>query len=364
MVKAWSVWQQPRRVLAVLAVVEGLSLAAPVVTWSPMSKADLVLAALLASLSVTYSLFVIGWEKARRLLLFERAPAVTPDVLGIWCFASAILLPPALAAMVTAVSGLADWPSYNPAGTRPLYRYLYSTVAASALAATVASWLFHRHEVLAAGLPIAAAAWVVVGAGALVLAMCASAQFAAAKTMLHPRAHRIEAAAIVIALLEFAVHQLLGSPLLWLSLPAAVLLQRRFTGTELRGREFDAQPIGRDAWAHIARVLVEAAPTVTVIRIDGADSQAMRTVAMLQGGCDAIGEYPGGLAILLMDCPPAQGDALARRLRLAMRIQKVTCDIASASKPRDGHVVEDLLAVCEAELVVSSEASRRSASSP
>jgi hypothetical protein len=351
-------------VLAVLAVVEGLSLAAPVVTWSPVSKADLVLAVLLASLSVTYSLFVIGWEKARRLLLFERAPAMTPDVLGIWCFASALLLPPALAAAVTAISGLADWPSYNPAGTRPLYRYLYSTVAASALAATAASWLFRQHQALAAELPAAAAAWVVVGAGALALAMCASGQFAAARTMLLPRTHRIEAAAMAVAMAEFAVHQVLGAPLLWLSLPVAVLIQRHFTSAELHERAPDAQPIGQDAWAHIATVLVEAAETVTLIRVDGDDPQAMRTIAMLQGGCDAIGTYPGGgLAILLLDCPPAQGDALARRLRIAMRMHKVNCSVASASKPRDGQVVDDLLAVCEAELVVSNEASRRSAKS-
>jgi len=361
---AWPVWQQPRRVLAVLAVVEGLSLAAPVVTWSPMTRADLVLALLLASLSVTYSLFVIGWEKARRLLLFEHAPAMTPDVFGVWCFASAILLPPALAAAVTAVSGLADWPSYNPAGTRPLYRYLYSTVAASALAATVASWLFRRHHALAVALPEAAAAWVMVGAGALVLAMCASGQFDAAKTMLQPKTYRIEAAAMAIAAVEFAIHQILGSPLLWLSLPAAVLLQRYFTSSELHQREPEAGPIGKDAWAHIARVIVGASEAVTVLRVDGADADAMRTVAKLQGGCDAIGAYPGGgLAILLMDCPPKQGDAIARRLRIAMRLHKVDCHIASASKPRDGQVVDDLLAVCEAELVVSSEASRRSAKS-
>ncbi|HEX4726795.1 MAG TPA: hypothetical protein VH298_03300, partial [Jatrophihabitans sp.] len=73
-------------------------------------------ALLLASLSVTYSVFVVGWEKAHRLLLFERAPAMTPDVLAVWCFAAALLLPPSLAAAVTAAAAIGDLPSYNPAG--------------------------------------------------------------------------------------------------------------------------------------------------------------------------------------------------------------------------------------------------------
>ena len=68
-----------RRVLAVVAVVEILALIAPVATWSPISKADLGLALLLASLSMTYSLFVFGWEKARRLLLLQRTPAITTE---------------------------------------------------------------------------------------------------------------------------------------------------------------------------------------------------------------------------------------------------------------------------------------------
>jgi hypothetical protein len=120
----------------------------------------------------------------------------------------------------------------------------------------------------------------------------------------------------------------------------------------------------QQAWLHIAKVIVEASETVTILRMDAADSQTARMVAMMQGGCDAIGTYRhGGLAILLPDCPPPNGDALARRLRIAMKHHKVDCHIASASKSRDGHSVDDLLAVCEAELVISREASRRSANS-
>jgi hypothetical protein len=42
-----------------------------------------------------------------------------------------------------------------------------------------------------------------------------------------------------------------------------------------------------------------------------------------------------------------------------MDLHKVECNIASASKPRDGRVLADLLAVSEAELVLSKEIARR-----
>lgn len=353
-------WRERRAVLATLAIIELLALAAPAATWSPVSKVDLDLAMLLASLGVTYCLFVIGWEKARRLLLFERAPAMTPDVLATWCFAAAILLPPPLAAAVTAISAIADWPSHPP-GTRRLHRYIYSAMA-SVLAATMASWISRHALSPVEGVSAAAAAWLLIGAGATMLAMCASGQFGAAKAMLHPRTYRLELLTMGVAVGEYAIYRAGFPLLLWLSLPVAVGIQRCFTRAELHSRELDARPIDGDAWQHIANVIVEAAETVSILRIDAADQQTARTVAMMQGGCDAIGSYPdGGLAILLLDCPPAQGDALARRLRIAMKLHRVECNIASASKPRDGQAADDLLAVCEAELVVSRESARRPA---
>jgi hypothetical protein len=362
-VKAWPVWRERQPVLAVLAVVELLALVAPVLAWSPISLADLDLALLLVSLSVTYSLCVVGWEKARRLLLLERSPAMQPNVLAVWCFASAILLPPTVAAAVTAASALGGWRAYHAAGTNLQYRYVYSTMT-SVLAATAASATFHQDLPSAGRLPVAAAVWLLVAIAATTLAMCASGQFGAAKAMLHPKTYRIEAVTMVIAVAEYAAHSLFGLALIWLSLPAAVMIQRYFTTAELHAREPDARPMDSDAWRHIAQVIVAAAETVSVLRIDAADAQAARTVAMLQGGCDAIGAYPdGGLAVLLLDCPAAQADALARRLRVAMRLHKVECSIASASKPRDGLTADDLLAVCEAELVVSRAAASRPADS-
>lgn len=361
---AWQVWRERRRVLAILAVVEICALAAPLATWSPLSKADLDLALVLASLSLIYSLFVIGWEKARRHLLFERTPEITPNVLATWCFAAAIILPPVAAAAVAAISECGGWPVYNPAGTKRLYRFVYH-VMTTVLGATATSEALRLDLPVWDALPIAAGVWLAVGPGLTILAMCASGQFGAAKAMLHPRTYRLEVVTMAVAIAEYTSY-IAGFPLLiWLSLPVAVVIQRYFTTTELRAREVGARPMDEQAWLHVAKVVVEATVTTSVLRIDTADPQTARTVAMMQGGCDAIGTYAdGGLAILLPDCPPAQGDALARRLRIAMKLHKVECNIAAASKPRDGQVLDDLLAVSEAMLVLSREASRRSASSP
>ena len=362
MVKAWPVWRERRRVLLVLALVEALAVVVPVVCWSPLSRADFDIALLLASLSVTYSLCVVGWEKARRHLLLERTPVMQPNVLATWCFAAAIMLPPAPAAVVTAISGLGGWPAYNAAGVNRLYRYVYSLLA-SVLAAAFASQTMRLGLPVAGALPLAAAVWLLVGAGATALAMCASGQLRATRSMLHLDAHRLEALTMAVAVAEYGVHRA-GLPLIWLSLPAAVAIQRRFTKAELRARVGVAPPMNDEAWLHVASVVVEASVAVTVLRIDASDPEAACVVAMMQGGCDAIGAYPpGGLAILLPDCPPANGDVLSRRLRIAMKHHKVDCHLVSASKPRDGQDLGDLLAVCEAELVVSREASNRPASS-
>ncbi len=287
------------------------------------------------------------------------------NVLATWCFAAAIMLPPLPAAVVTATSALFGWPAYNaykPAGANRLFRFVFSLMA-SVLAAATASQAIQTGLPLVGMLPLAAAAWLLVGYGAPAIAMCASGQLQAARSMLHLDVYRLEAVTMAVAVAEYALYRA-DLPLIWLSLPAAVVIQRRFTKAELRARGTVASPMNDEAWLYVAGVVVEVSVAVTVLRIDAADTQTASVVAMMQGGCDAIGTYsPGGLAILLPDCPPANGDALSRRLRIAMKHHKVDCHIASASKPRDGQVLDDLLAVCEAELVVSREVSSRSASS-
>jgi len=183
--------------------------------------------------------------------------------------------------------------------------------------------------------------------------------------LLHPGEHRLEVITMAVAVCEYGLYAARLPALTWLSLPVAVGIQRYFTTSELHSIDTVLRPMARDAWLHVAGVIVQAASTVSIIRIETTDAVAASRVAVMQAGCDAIGLYASdGLAILLPDCPPANADALARRLRSALSNRKLDCSIAAAGKPRDGQGIEDLLAVCEAELVVSKEASKRSAKSP
>ena len=95
---------------------------------------------------------------------------------------------------------------------------------------------------------------------------------------------------MAVAAGQYAAQQA-GLPLIWLSLPAAVVIQRRFTKAELRARGSVAPPMNDEAWLYVASVVVEASVAVTVLRIDASDTQAACIVAMMQGGCDAIGTY-------------------------------------------------------------------------
>lgn len=354
-------WRERRRVLAVIGVVETLALTASVAARSPITRSQCVTALFLVSLSVAYHLYVIGWESARRHLLYQRTSAMVPNVQAVWCLAAAMLLPPTAAGGVTLLSSIGGWRAYNSVGTSPRYKYVF-TVSTVVLAATTSSWIFHLPLPLGSRVGLAAATWILIGAGATTVAMWASADFDAARTMLHPRTYSLVLATMTVAIVEYFA-SVVALPLIWLSLPAAVAIQRYFVNIELRSREPAARPITSEAWLQIATVIIEASDATTVLRIDTAHPQAASMVAMMQGGCDAIGHYPdGGLAVLLLDCPPAQGDSLARRLRLAFNHHKIEAYVAAASAPRDGRTLQHLLTLCEAELVLLREAARRSTS--
>lgn len=303
------------------------------------------------------------WERARRALLDETQPALTPNLLASWGLAAAIMLPIPLACAVAAVAGAAEWPARKDSGHAKPHRYVYSTAAAM-LAGVATHWIFGSGLPLALLVPLTLVGYTGVGAALVALALVAGREYQAALRFLQPRTYVLEFVTMAIALGEVA---LLRSPLptmAWLSLPATIALQRYAVRTKLRTAENSgSRPMGEDAWLLVAREVIAACPVGAIMRVDTTEPAAVDYLARMQAGCDAIGMIGNtGLAVLLTECPGINADSLAVRLRSVLHRRGIPAQVAVAAKPRDGQTLDDLLAVSEAELITRA-AAYRSASS-
>ncbi|HEX4728245.1 MAG TPA: hypothetical protein VH298_10640, partial [Jatrophihabitans sp.] len=275
------------------------------------------------------------------------------NLLAVWGFAAAVMLPLELAWVVAVVGAVAEWPARRVAGRAHLYRHVYST-AAAVLAVVVTHAVINSALDRWLGVAVAALLYTATHVVAVGTVMLAAGERSAAGVLLQPGPYRVEVCCLAIAVsMVLLVDTRLGM-LVWLSLPAAGALQRTVTRTRLRDVADDAllQPMMQEAWFIAATEVVAALPVVSIIRITTADPVAVSAVARMQAGCDAIG-YLGvdGLGMLLVDCPSLSAEALAARLRLALRTKGIDGHVAAAGKPRDGYTLNDLLAICEAELV-------------
>ena len=348
---AWQVWQLPR-VAVLLIIAVDVSALAPLWLRSSLPRSeDLTLALFLATLSIAYSALTCSIERARSALKAGTEPASYRNLLASWTFAGAVILPTPLIVAVIAVSAVAEWPVRKMPGHAKLYRHVYSaaTVVPAALAARAITALSFPFDL---SLPLGAAANVVVSSILIAAAIGASGQPGGVRSLLRLGTYKYEVATLTIALAEVELYRHHQVPLMWLSLPATIAIQRLAVRTELRVMsQPTARPMNEEAWLIAGTEIVAALPVVAVLRINSATPETVAEVARLQAGCDAIG-YIGssGLAMALLDCPARSADALAARLRLAMRHNGLEASVASAAKPRDGHTLGDLLVVCEAEL--------------
>lgn len=354
----WSLWRESRLVITLILAIEIAAVVIPFLPSSPITKNSIGLAILLASLSISYSVFTRSWERVRRALYEGAQPTVCPNLLSTWGVASAVLLPPALAAGVLIIAGIAEWPARNITGQATPYRYVYS-VAGTVLAAMV------THLCLSTGLPrqaalaTAAVSYTATTVVVVAMAVIASGKLSPIRIYLKPSTYRLDFWTCAIALAQVELHDV-RFPLLWLSLPATILLQRRTVRSDLHAvAQPSIKPMGEEAWLIAAQEIVAALSVASIIRVNSAAPEAVAEIAHLQAGCDAIG-YAGdsGLAMLLLDCPDLSADALASRLRTALYCRGIEASVAAAAKPRDGQCLDDLLAVCEAELITREAASR------
>jgi hypothetical protein len=358
-ISAWSLWQAPRSAVAVILAVDLAAVCTAFSASASVRPHDLGTAALLASLSIVYSRFTVGWERARRALRLEKLPTLYPNLLATWAFAAAVLLPLILAAAVIALAAIAEWPARDIAGQATPYRYVYST-AGAILAATAANGCMSLSLPYQLPLALAAIGYILVGVAAVALAMVSAGQYQGLSLLLKAETHKLEVLTIALAIAQVQLI-ILDVPLAWLSLPAAVVIQRWAVQSDLHVTDVAIRPMTEGAWLTVAREVVAACPVSAIMRIQTADPTAVSLVARMQVGCDAIGAMgKSGLAILLADCPGTNAESLAIRMRTALAEQGIHALVAVAAKPRDGQSSADLLAVSEAELIARAAAHRPS----
>jgi hypothetical protein len=263
------------------------------------------------------------------------------------------------------MAAVAEWPARNIVGHSTPYKYVYST-ASNILAAMGTRLLLTLGLPRQVSLLVAAATYTIICVFVISLAVASSGQFRALRVYLQPKSYTLDGWTAAIALAQVELHDLHLWSLAWLSLPATIAVQRRATKADLQAAaaESGTKPMNEEAW-HIAAIeIVAALPVVSILRVTTDDSLAVHAVAQMQAGCDAIGQVgDSGLAILLVDCPELNAEALAARLRAALRYSGVSASVAAAVKPRDGDSLQDLWIAAEAELITR-EAARRSATSP
>jgi diguanylate cyclase (GGDEF)-like protein len=141
-VTRWDVWRLPRRVVAAALVVDGLALvlvASQSVVLRPTAR-DAALTVVLILFGIVHTEVVNRVERLRRRVTHTSYY----DLSSVWTFASAVLLPLPLAAVVVAAVYLHLWVRVWRPARSPAYRTLYTT-AAVVLAVQAA------HAVVAAG---------------------------------------------------------------------------------------------------------------------------------------------------------------------------------------------------------------------
>jgi hypothetical protein len=349
----------PLQAVILVFGVDLAALAIPSTMPGVLSRPNIITAGLLASLSIAYSLLMCTWELVRRAMWQTRRGGHYRNFLATWCFTAAVVLPPLLAAAVIIVSTAAEWPIRRRSDQAILYRYIYSS-AGAVLTACAAGCCTRLPLAQPWPVVVAAICYLAVGIQPVVLAQTAMGTRHGLARFLKWDAYRVETYTVSIGIGEALLIQAHQQAWIWVSLPAAIVLQRWIIQSDLRAIDApEARPMGAQAWAAIAREVIKACPVGAIMRISTTDPMAASQLAKIKAGCDAIGMTGrSGLAILLTQCPAGNADALAERMRAILQTEGVVAEVAVAAKPRDGQTLDELLAVSEAELITRVAANR------
>lgn len=344
--------------VALVLLAEIVAVALVGISREPITLSEVWLAALFLSLCIGHSIYLQRSEGVRHMLSRPRINTLS-DMLGTWTFPAAVLLPLPLAAAVVVVASVFQWPIRNFDHKAVVYRYIYSQTAVVIGAYLVRSLvrLDGPYPVLLAA---ATLAYLVIGPFMIFLAVIASSSLSDGIKFVRASNQHNELITVGLGLIQVVLWQA-QVPLIWLSLPAVIGIQRWALRAE-SARKIENAPVPvmtEKVWGTVAREVIRACTTASIIRVDTDNPTAAGSIAQMQAGCDALGAVgASGLAVLLADCPGSNAESLALRLRSALVSGGITANVAVAAKPRDGQLLEDLLAVAEAELITRDAATR------
>ena len=360
-VSGWRLWQIPRRAVILILAVDAAAILVPLTLTNGVSRSNIVAACSLAGLSISYSIVSRSWERARRALWesTDQPGGLYPNLLSVWRFAAAVMLPAPLAAVVVAIGAIADWPSMNITGQAQGYRYVYSS-AGAVLATVLAGWCARLSLPAPAALGLAIVGYIVAGVLPIVLAQLAVGVRNGFSAFLRWHAHRLEIVTIVIALAQISLVNADLSMLVWISLPLTIGIHGFIVRQDLHDSEMaSTRPMGEQSWLLVATEVMQACAVGSVLRVESRDPKVIRHLSRLKAGVDAVGAIGNsGFAVLMPHCPGENAEALAIRMRSILQRENVAAEIAVAAKPRDGRWLADLLAVTEAELITRDAATR------
>ena len=374
---------------------------------APPRLTDVVLAAVVAGLSVIHTELATGIERARR----RSTETSYFDLSSVWTFAAALLLPPALAAGVVLVVYAHLWQRVWRPAKVPLYRHLYTTatvVLAATAAHLVVLWVGGglpsgpADVASVVGVAAAVAAYVVVNTALVAVAISLSGVGSALRDLFG----RWDDNALEVATLcmgALAAVALGAAPgLIVLALPPILVLHRAVLVRQLEEVAYTDGKTGllnAAAWqAQAARTVRRAQRTgtgaaVMILDLDhfkavndrhghlAGDDVLAAVAAELQAGVranDVVGRFGGEEFVVLMPDLPAAGRGrgelhiVAERLRCriaALRVPFDTADglltisglsisIGGACVPADVSTLEQVLQAADASLYAAKRSGR------
>lgn len=350
--RAWALWDMPVRVvvLVLLAEIVAVALIITLFVANPLPGArHLFFAALILGLAIGHTELTIRIERTRRRV----GGAVHVELVSVWIFAGALILPPAVAALTAIAIGLIYWMRTRPLRV-PIYRSVYSRttatlacIAASAVMAAVGHGELTAHPADFVALWLAMLAYLAVNTGMVGAAIALSVPKPTWAKALGDRDDNFLDFA-TLALGGLAAAAIVLHPLLSLfMLPPLVVLHRAVLVRQLReaaATDGKTGLLNAVAWHSQAERALERASGVLVLDLDhfkavndahghlAGDRVLVAIAGILRSEVregDLVGRFGGEEFVVLL----AGGDPAAVAERIRGRVAELQVEIPTPDGP-------------------------------